>query len=163
MTTTTPTREQIYGALFSKVSALQKLPTDTVLTADRPFVWVTREIIEPQRIPPSQQPVLMQYEFNENFEYSGGQLVRKVFQVVYVIGVTHTSKSVGAAILNPLIDAVESLFIPVDSDVIDLGFQGVRVQLDGPGGKDHGDNSTRTDKQAIYYLPIRVALPLAGN
>jgi hypothetical protein len=175
----TPTREQVYSALFALVSPLlapgavggppdggadeNGVPASPgTPSAGQPFNLVSREVIEPQRVPVGLQPCLMQYEFNEENVFSGRAMVKKVWTVVFIIAATHARGTPGATVLNPLIDLVESLFVPpVGEDVLTLGLAGIdNVQLTGTGGKDHGDNSTKTEtRQAVYYLPVEITLP----
>lgn len=151
-------REDVYKAMFALVEPL--LAQSNKATVAHPFLTVTRKVIETQRIDPLKQPVLMQFEMNEENVYSGRSLTRRVWTVVYILGVAHKADEEGASLLNPLIDAVEARFKPVDGEPINLGGLVESVQLVGSGGKDHGDNSTKTEyRQAAYYLPVQIISP----
>lgn len=155
----TSAREDVYKAMFALVTPLMA-GNKGKISAATPFVLVTREVIEVQRRKPEEQPCLMQYEFNEANEYNGRLLVKRVWTVVYIIGVTHDAKTTGASLLNPLIDVVEACFRPTDDEPITLGGLVTNVQLSGIAGKDHGDNSTKAEfRQSAYYLPVDIYLP----
>lgn len=174
----TATREQIYSALFALVTPLRApgavegppdgSPGDNDISAapgtptpSQPFNLVSREVIEVQRVPQGLQPCLMQYEFNEGWIYSGRGLVKKVWTVIFIIGTTHTKGQSGAAILNPMIDALEAALSPKDGeDTQTLGGLVDNVQMVGQAGKDHGDNSTKTTvRNSAYYLPVEITMP----
>jgi hypothetical protein len=152
-------REPIYKALYAMVTPLQA-KNQGALTKAQPFVTVTRKVIETQRVPPGEQPILMQYEMQEENEYQGRLMTKKSWTVIYIIGVTHEPDEFGAAMLNPLVDMVENVFTPQDGEPITLGGLVENVQLVGIAGKDHGDNSTKENaRQAAYYLPVAIYLP----
>lgn len=157
-----PSREQVYLALFALVTPLQGPPKGP-LPASKPFRLVTRKVLEVQRIPPEEQPVLMMYESTELPIWNGEALQSKVWTVYFIIGAEHSPSDPGASILNPLIDAVEAALLPnplLGQEVQTLGALVTRAVVKGVGAKDHGDNSTKTGRrQSAYYLPVEITLP----
>jgi len=149
------TREQIYQALFALVAPLSK-------SRNGPFATVTREIIECQRVPPLQQPVLMQDEAYEDREWTGN-LPKDVWTVYFHIAATSKKGTAGSTVLNPLIDAVIAALVPPSGDDDQtLGGLVKYVRVKGRAAKDSGDNSTSPDyRQGIYYLPVEIGLPSA--
>jgi hypothetical protein len=145
-------REPIYQALFALVTPLQ--------APHGPFKTVTREVIEVQRVPPLKQPVLMQDEAFEDFEWTG-DLPKDTFTVYFHIGAATSKGDPGAAKLNPLIDAVIACFRPpLGEEEQNLGGLVKSVRVKGRAAKDSGDNSLSPDhRQGIYYLPVEIALP----
>jgi hypothetical protein len=170
-----PTREDIYQALFALVTPLiavddatraaspnhLQLPASAPTTAEQPFRTISREVIECQRIEPGNQPVLMMYEMDEHFDDSGPGLTPYGFRVVFIFGVTSAKGTPGQTLLNPLIELAHDAIDRPDNeeDVNTLGGLVEWARVKGTAGKDHGNNSTSPDhRQASYYLPVEIKL-----
>lgn len=166
------TREAVYQALFALVAPLlapggfsspfvPEGSTAPVTTSSKPFATISREIVEVQRIDPAAQPVLMMYEMDENFQDHGDGLIKQVWTVIFIFGVTSTQGTPGQTILNPLIEAVVAALRPsIPDENQTLGNLVESVKIAGVAGKDHGNNSTAEMRQASYYLPVKITLPL---
>ena len=149
------TREDIYGALFSLLQTLGPYKTDGTGGNDT-FKNVTREVQEVQNWPASDQPVLMQYEMDEENSPEPNRPTKRTWECWLIIGATTTKGTAGATVLNPLIDAVESLLSPS----VGQGFQTlsgttfscrVRKVI-----KDIGDNSPAENRQAAASIQVEI-------
>lgn len=149
------TREQIYGALFSLLQTLGPYKTDGTGGNDT-FKTVTREVQEVQTFAATDQPVLMQYEMDEENSPEPNRPTKRTWECWLIIGETTQKGTPGATVLNPLIDAVESLLSPS----VNQPFQ----TLNGTSFscrvrkiiKDIGDNSTAENRQAAASIQVEI-------
>lgn len=149
------TREQIYGALFSLLQTLGPYKTDGTGGNDT-FKTVTREVSEVQTIPVSEQPVLMQYEMDEENSPDPNRPTKRTWECWLIIGATTQKGTPGATVINPLIDAVEAVLSPS----VGQPFQTlngttfscrVRKVI-----KDIGDNSPAEYRQAAASIQVEI-------
>lgn len=139
-------RETIYQALFALVTPLQ----------GNPFATVSREVIEVQRVPPLEQPVLFMDEALEDYVRDGNGLIHNRWTVYFHVGCTSTKGTPAATILNPLLDALQAVLEPTGNP-LGLGDLIESAQLVGLSVKNLGNNSTApTVRQAVAYVPFQI-------
>ena len=152
-------REVIYGILFQYAQA----------ALGGPFKTISRETVEVQRIPPSQQPVLFLDEALEDFITGGVGLTSHKATIYFHVGCTSQKGTPAATILNPLLDALEAAFANGAADeainalLVQQGYSSddiERVQFAGLAVKDLGQNSTDPEyRQAVAYVPFEIIYP----
>lgn len=149
-----PTREEIYQALFALVTPLGPAPG-----GNGTFASVSREVQQVQRVDASLQPVLMQYEMDESWDWQAPPLAKKALDCWFLIGVQTNKGTPGATLLNPLIDAVENVLrAPLGQPFQTLSgyaFSCQPLELI----KDVGDNSTQNPRQASASLRVHIIVP----
>lgn len=147
-----PSREDIYQALFAKVAALG--PQGTKL-----FKTVTREVQEVQRWNLGEQPVLMQYEMDEDWIWNDPPNTQKKFMCWFIIGAKTVKGQPGGPALNALLEPVEAAIrAPIGQQFQTLGgtvfaCRPLRVI------KNIGDNSTEPQRQASASMEIELIIP----
>src|SRR5579864_1378600 len=107
-----PTREQVFGALFTKLQTAAGITT------------FSRRMLDYSVIAPRLMPILILWEMPETTDYKPGRgLPRDHWEALAVIVFQNTSKPQngdpttavpGATIINPLIDAVRAALAPDD-------------------------------------------------
>ena len=172
------TREQIYLALFGKVTPLRApgavdgSPDGTASngveakpgtpSSDKPFNLVSREVIEVQNVPPGLQPVLFMDEAMEDYFFDGNGLLHKKWTVYFHVGCTTVKGTAASTVLNPLIDLLEQTLEPeADAHPLGLGADIIEsAQLSGLSVKNLGNNfSDPNARQAVAYVPFQIVFP----
>lgn len=140
-------RETVYQALFAKVMPL----------LGDPFATVSREVIEVQRVPPGEQPVLFMDEALEEYPDDGTGLVHNRWTVYFHVGCVTSKGTPASTVLNPLLDALETALAPTDGNLLGLGDIITKAQLTGLSVKNLGNNSLAPDqRQAVAYVPFQL-------
>ena len=165
-------RESIYLPLFAMVETLLApgaVPASPgvdavpgVPTAQQPFNLVSREVIEVQRVPPLLQPVLFMDEVMEEYVNDGNGLYYHRWTVFFHVGCAGPKGTAMATIMNPLIDAVETLLSAnIEDNLLQLGDVITSAQFQGASPKDLANNSTQPQyRQAAAYMPFQILFPV---
>ncbi len=97
------TREQIYGALFAKLSAIPGVVT------------ASRRLLHWSDVSPASQPSLFQVQKSETVtQQSAFQAVWKFHIDLYLYAFSPDSNVSGSTILNPIVDLIEQALSPPD-------------------------------------------------
>jgi len=152
-----PTREQVFGALFTKLQTAAGITT------------FSRRMLDYSVIAPRLMPILILWEMPETTDYKPGRgLPRDHWEALAVIVFQNTSKPQngdpttavpGATIINPLIDAVRAALAPDDDITNSLTLGGLVewCRVEGRTVVETGDTDANGFGGAV--LPIRMLVP----
>jgi hypothetical protein len=166
-----PSREAVMTALFNAiVAAVATSPSGPFLTASRYIKFDPAQGPTPQVATPDAQPALYIIEDDETTEHpeKSPQLTRRTWRAMLLIwakpplgltpGVPDGVTS-GATVINNLIDAVETAFLPDDRmrGCFTLGGLVQRCFIDGHTAKVSGDMNP--DGQCFAAVPVSILVP----
>lgn len=145
-------REDIYTKLFSLLQTLGPL-------GSKDFKTVTREAREVQSFGVGEQPVLIQYEMDEDYSNDPSRPTKRTMSCWLIVGVMTKKGTAGASVLNPLIDKIENLLNPLPGMAFqtlgDTVFSCKIVRVI----KDVGDNATSEYRQAAASIELQIISP----
>lgn len=148
-----PTREQVYSALFTLLSTTPAI-TALVTSFSRVF-----SIID--QVEPADMPRLMVWEQPEKSEFAGPAMSRKrVWNAAIVVYFQNTDKTVaGATIINPIIDAIEAAmrWDNPSAGKLTLGGLVEYCRIEGQTIKETGDTDAELRGGAV--IPVRILVP----
>jgi hypothetical protein len=152
---TTPTREQVYTAIFAR---LQGLPG---------FVAWTRRMLLPSQVEDQNQPILILWQGPEDTIVGEPQAFRLPIDewsaAVVIYFINEDVSVAGGTIINPLVDAVRNALGPDDLlnniNTLGLGIQGLWCRVEGTTAIETGDTDSRGLGGAV--IPIKVKVPVA--
>lgn len=132
-------REQIYSALFDKVSGAANFKTKS------------RKLRHWSDVPQGEQPALFMVQTGEAAETIRGQPTRWTLRVDLYLYVRTTGASIPAQQINPLLDAVVATLAPSGPDNVQtLGGLVHRCWIEGQIETDEGS----LGDQAVVIIPI---------
>jgi hypothetical protein len=143
-----PTRETVMQALFAR---LQNVPG---------IVSTSRRMTMPQLVAPADQPCLMLWEQPEIAKNRTGLPDLRQWEAWIVVVFTNTDASIaGATIINPILDAIETVFAPDDQgrNLCSLGGLVHYARIEGTVIKETGDTDTTGLGGAV--VPIKILPP----
>ena len=109
----TPTREEVYAALFDKVTALSP-------GGGHKFAVVSRNLRHWSEVPIEDHPALFQTQDSETVTNTRGLPPKRVLHVTLYVYVhteaQHDRDSVPSMLLNPLLDAIDDALAPDNED-----------------------------------------------
>ena len=138
-------REPIYAALFARVASAA------------PFVTAARRLRHWSDVAPAEQPALFMRQKEEEAAGSerGTPTVWKLAVELYVYAHTSDPYVAPAAVLNPLVDAVEAALAPLAATGIqDLGLPDM-VKHASIAGKIETTEGVLRD-QAVAIIPVEI-------
>jgi len=141
-------REAIYSALFS------------VLAASSAYVTASRRLRHWSDVGPAEQPALFIVQKSEMVQRPRGQAEKRVLSVdvfIYVQALDETTAP--AAILNPLLDAIDAALAPAGADLAVNGQTlGGLVSNCAISGRIETDEGV-LGGQSVAIVPIEITVP----
>ena len=142
-------REQIYGALFAKLSAAAN------------FATASRRLRHWGDVGPAEQPALFQAQKSETAKRMRGLPPRWTLEVeLYVYAQAPDELTAPASVLNPLLDAIEAALAPAGVDLAaNVQTLGGLVSHCWISGKVQTDEGV-LGGQAVAIVPIEIVVPI---
>jgi hypothetical protein len=138
------TREAIYQALFMRLQTISGFQT------------TSRKLRHWEDVPQPNQPALFLVQKGETFTRVDGLPPKRVFIAeLYLYARSQDPFTPPASILNPLLDAVETMLLPDASGTQTLGGLVQHAWIEGRVETDEGV----LGEQAVVILPVRILVP----
>jgi hypothetical protein len=137
-------RESIYQALFAMLQEIDG------------FQLTSRKLRHWQDVPQPNQPALFLVQKGETFQRLDGLPPKRMFIAeIYLYARSQDPFAPPASILNPLMDAVETIFAPDASGNQTLGGLVQHAWIEGRVETDEGV----LGEQAVVIVPVRILVP----